>query len=222
MDLNLTRGVTAPLAGPAPQKGAACTTWNVLQLTDDSGTRILTDLGELVPARLTSGRPGKTGEAAGAQALRTWAPLACSLATVRSAGVRTVNAWSFADQPLPDGSGTATWVCTRAATWRGDGTTVLAQFQAPDARYGAVAAKRTDVTACSPREPHVLAGVLWKSGAGDWYLLAAGGRDTASIHATGGVTASAEDNLLAADAERDSKVKLKGTLEDGTSIGSLG
>lgn len=55
--LKLTGGVTAPLAGPATQTGA-CTSWNVLQLTDSTGTHVATDLGELIPARLTTGRPG--------------------------------------------------------------------------------------------------------------------------------------------------------------------
>ncbi|MFF4485559.1 hypothetical protein ACFY0F_03550 [Streptomyces sp. NPDC001544] len=220
MDLNLADGVTSPLASPALRSGG-CTSWNVLQLTDDSGTHLVTDLGELVPARLTSGRPGKSGEASGAQALRTWAPFACSLAAQRSAGVRSVNAWSFADQPLPDASGTGSWVCTRAETWRGDGTLVLAQFQTPRARYGAVAAKGTDVTACGPRDPHVLAGVLWKSGAGAWYLLTAGSGDTASIRTTGGVTATTEGNLLAVRAKRGARVELKGTLKDGTTVNGL-
>ncbi|MGW2640929.1 hypothetical protein [Streptomyces sp. NPDC001348] len=220
MDLNLTDGVTSPLASPALRSGA-CTSWNVLQLTDASGTRLVTDLGELTPARLTFGRPGRTGEASGAQALHTWAPFACSLAAQRSAGVRSVNAWSFADQPLPDASGTGSWVCTRAETWRGDGTLVLAQFQTPRVRYGAVAAKGTDVTACGPRDPHVLAGVLWKSGAGAWYLLTAGGSDTASIRTTGGVTATTEGNLLAVRAKRGAQVELQGTLKDGTPINGL-
>ncbi|MFI5682451.1 hypothetical protein [Streptomyces sp. NPDC051636] len=220
MDLNLADGITSPLASSALQPGA-CTSWNVLQLTDATGTHLVTDLGELVPARLTSGRPGKAGEAHGAQALRVWAPFACSLAAERSAGVRSVNAWGFADQPLPDASGTATWVCTRAETWRGGGTAVLAQFQTPGGKYGAVAARARDVPACGPRDPHVLAGVLWKSGAGTWYLLAAGGRDTASIRTTGGVTAATGGNLLAVRAKRGARAELKGTLDDGTAIGNL-
>ncbi|MGW2960199.1 hypothetical protein ACWDGI_17160 [Streptomyces sp. NPDC001220] len=220
MDLGLSHGVTGPLASSALQQGA-CTSWNVLQLTDAQGVHLSTDLGELVPARLTSGRPGYTDEASGAKALRDWAPFACSLSAERSAGVRSVNAWAFAEQPLPDASGAGTWVCTRTETWRGDGTMSLAQFRTPGSRYGAVAAKGSDVTACGPRDPHVLAGVLWKSGAGQWYLLAAGGRDTASIRATGGVTASAQGTLLAARAKQGAQAYLTGTLEDGSGISGL-
>ncbi|MER7839165.1 hypothetical protein ABTY98_25650 [Streptomyces sp. NPDC096040] len=220
MDLGLTDGVTGPLASSALRQGA-CTSWNVLQLTDADGTHLSTDLGELVPARLTAGKPGYTDEASGAKALRDWAPFACSLAAERSAGVRSVNAWAFAEQPLPDASGSGSWVCTRAETWRGDGTVSLAQFRTPGGQYGAVAAKGSDVTACGPRDPHVLAGVLWKSGAGQWYLLAAGSRDTASIRATGGVTASAQGTLLAARAKQGAQADLKGTLEDGSGISGL-
>ncbi|MGW7548790.1 hypothetical protein ACWGKQ_47880 [Streptomyces sp. NPDC054770] len=220
MDLGLTDGVTGPLASPAMQQGT-CTSWNVLQLTDAQGAHLATDLGELVPARLTAGRPGDTGEASGAAALRDWAPFACSLAAERSAGVRSVNAWAFAEQRLPDAGGTGSWVCTRTETWRGDGTEALAQFRTPGSRYGAVAAKGSDVTACGPRDPHVLAGVLWKSAGGRWYLLAAGGRDTASIRATGGITATAQGTTLVAAAKQGAQAELKGTLEDGGEINGL-
>ncbi|CAM5547432.1 hypothetical protein SGLAM104S_07216 [Streptomyces glaucescens] len=53
MELTVTDGIASPLASPATRSGA-CTSWNVLEVTDASGTRLLTDLGELVPARLTS------------------------------------------------------------------------------------------------------------------------------------------------------------------------
>jgi len=220
MDLSLTDGITAPLAGPA--QSGACTSWNVLQLTDASGTRLLTDLGELVPARLTTGRPGSAHEASGARGLRTWAPFACSLSAMRAAGVRGVNAWEYATQPLPDASGSADWVCTRAETWRGDGTRALAQIRTPGGAYGAVAAKAENVPACGPRDPHVLAGVLWKSEAGSWYLLAAGSRGTTSITATGASDGSAPGNLLTVRTEQGAQAELKGTLRDGRPINGLG
>ncbi|MGW5492090.1 hypothetical protein [Streptomyces olivaceoviridis] len=219
--LTLADGVTAPLASPAVRTGG-CTSWTVLQLTDASGTRLTTDLGELVPAHLTAGRPGAPGEASGARGLRTWAPFACSLAAERSSGIRSVNAWAYAEQPLPGGTGPGAWVCTRAETWRGDGTAALAQFRTPGGAAGAVVAKGTDVPACGPRDPHVLAGVLWKSAAGSWYLLAAGSEGTSSVSATGGVTASARGPLLAVKAEQGARADLKGTLTDGREISGLG
>ncbi|MFI9805075.1 hypothetical protein ACIHEJ_12025 [Streptomyces sp. NPDC052301] len=218
--LTVSGGVTAPLTSPVLQPGS-CSSWTVLQLTDAFGTRLSTDLGELVPAHLTAGRPGSAGEAAGVAGLRDWAPFACSLSAERSAGIRSVNAWAYADQPLPDGSGAAGWVCTRAETWRGDGTAALAQFRTPGGPVGAVVAKGTDVRACGPRDPHVLAGVLWKSRAGHWYLLAAGDRDTASIRAKGGVTAAGQGPLLVARAEQGARADLGGTLTDGRSITGL-
>ncbi|WBO66726.1 hypothetical protein [Streptomyces camelliae] len=218
--LALSGGVTAPLTSPALQPGS-CTSWTVLQLTDASGTELATDLGELAPAHLTAGRPGSPGTASDAAGLHTWAPFACSLSAERSAGIRSVNAWEFAAQPLPDGSGAGQWVCTRAETWRGDGTAALAQFRTPKAPVGAVVAKGTDVRACGPRDPHVLAGVLWKSAAGHWYLLAAGGKDTATIQAGGGITAAGQGPLLVARAEQGASATLKGTLEDGRAISGL-
>ncbi|MGW3492854.1 hypothetical protein [Streptomyces sp. NPDC001020] len=220
MDLGLTDGVTTPLASPAQQTGS-CASWHVLELTDGFGTRLLTDLGELTPAHLTVGRPTAPREVSGAVALRTWSPFACSLAAVRSQGVRSVNAWEYARQPLPDDSGSAAWVCTRADTWRGDGPRVLAQVHTPGGAYGAVAAKAEGVPACGAKDPHALAGVLWKSAAGSWYLLAAGSEDTASIRATGGVSGSARGNLLAVRTKHGAQAALTGTLTNGKTVSGL-
>lgn len=214
-------GVSTPLAGPAPTGTCTCTSWNVMEATDASGPHLLTDLGELIPAHLTSGPPAAHHEAAGPAALRNWAPFACSLSAVRSQGVRSVNAWQYAQQPLPDASGQAAWVCTRADTWRGDGALVLAQFHTAGGVYGAVAAKAQNSPACGGRDPHVLAGVLWKSGTGDWYLLAAGSKDTASISTTGGVSGSARGALLAVRTKQGGQAGLKGTLTDGRAVSGL-
>jgi hypothetical protein len=153
--------------------------------------------------------------------LASWSPYACSLATARGRGVRSVNAWEFAGQPMPDATGTAAWVCTRAETWRGDGAQVLAQFHTPAGTYGAVAAKAQDVPACGPRDPHVVAGVLWKSKLGNWFLLAAGSKGTASVRATGGVTGAANGNLLAVRTKQGARAVLKGTLSDGHRVEGL-
>ncbi|MFF1484003.1 hypothetical protein ACIGZH_07895 [Streptomyces sp. NPDC058319] len=220
LDLGLSDGVTGPLAGTARQTGA-CTSWRVLRLTGDGGSQLLSDLGELVPARLTTGRPAAPHGAASAAGLRAWAPFACSLGAVRGQGVRSVNAWRFAEQPLPGAGGTAAWVCTRTETWRGAGPRVLAQVRVPGGTYGAVAARAEDVPACGARDPHVLAGVLWKSKAGTWYLLAAGDADTASVTATGGISATATGPLLAARAKQGAQAQLKGTLEGGGTLEAL-
>ena len=220
VDLRLAHGVTTPLAGPVERTGG-CTSWNVLELTGSTGTQLLSDLGELLPARLTEGRPGAVRDVSGARARTVWAPYACSLADARGQGVRTVNLWPYATQPLPDGSGSADWVCTRTETWRGGGTRALAQFHTSGGAYGAVVAQSEDGPDCGPREPRVLAGVLWKTAANSWYLLAAGSRDTASVTATGGVRASAQGSRLAVPAEQGARATLKGTLSDGGPIDGL-
>jgi hypothetical protein len=222
MGLTLTDGVTSPMASPATGQPGACTSWNVLEVTDSTGTRLLSDLAELVPARLTTGRPGAVEDASGPAALRGWAPYACWLGSMRSAGVRTVNAWTYARQGLPDGTGSADWVCTRAETWRGGGERVLAQFRTPGAAQAAVVAKAQNVSACGARDPHVLAGVLWKAQTGDWYLLAAGARDTESIRATGAVRGTSRGSLLTVRARQGARAELEGTLESGRSIDGLG
>ncbi|MEU6989103.1 hypothetical protein ABZ953_00370 [Streptomyces sp. NPDC046465] len=204
-------GVTDPFAGPA--QSGQCTSWNALRLRDESGSVYMSsDLGELVPAHLTAGRPEDPREATPAE----WSKSACSLATVRSNGVRAVNSWAYARQTLPEGNGAAQWVCTRAETWRGGGSRTLAQFQTADGPAGAVAAKAEDTPACGSRDPQVLAGVRWKSRGGSWYLLAAGSKDVASITATGGVRVPG--HVLATRTERDAELSLTGTLPDGRKL----
>ncbi|ULR50151.1 hypothetical protein [Streptomyces deccanensis] len=212
-------GTTAPFASPAVRTGT-CESWDVLQLTDATGrTRLLSDLAEVVPAHLTVGRPSTAPARDASAAPAAWAPFACSLAAVRSQGVRTVNAWQFARQPLPDGSGTADWVCTRTETWRGAGTRAMTQFNTPAGAY--VTAAADEVPACGPADPHVLAVGPWKSAAGTSYLLAAGGKDTVSVELSGGVNGSAQGNLLAVPAEDGARAELKGTLANGREINGL-
>ncbi|MFB7178299.1 hypothetical protein ACFCYI_11385 [Streptomyces sp. NPDC056257] len=213
-------GVTPPVASPAP--GGSCTSWNALALTGDGTTRLITDLGELTPARLTSGAPGAERDVTEAAELGDWSKIACLLPSVRSHGVRTVNAWTYAKQPLPEGDGTATWLCTRAETWQGAADRVQAQFLAPGSATAAQAAKSEGSAACGPREPRVLAGVLWKSRAGQWYVLAAGSAQFASLSVSGGgVSGAANGNRLAVKAPAGAQVDLSGKLTDGTKAGTL-
>ncbi len=221
-------GVTAPVQSPAA--ASDCRSWDVLEVRDGVSTRVLTDLGELAPARLTSGPPSAPVDVAGAAARTEWARTACLLPSMRALGVRSVNSWRFAEQKLPgSGSGTAAWLCTRAETWRGPGSRVLAQFQAPVAQAaagapvtpGSVAAKAEDSPACGTREPNVLAGVLWKDPGDQWYVLAAGSPQVASLATSGGVKGSADGRLLAVEAEKGARAELSGKLKDGTKIDAL-
>ncbi|MBB5933344.1 hypothetical protein [Streptomyces zagrosensis] len=212
-------GVTAPVRSSAEAKD--CTTWFALQL----GSRLATDLGELTPARLTYGSPrDRAADVTEAAARESWARTACQLPALRGAGVRSVNAWPFATQPLPEGAGTVAWLCTRAETWRGTGTKTLAQIQLPTSEpsaQGAVAARAEDSAACGPREPRVLSGAMWKSPSNQWYVLAAGSSDVASITLSGGVSGSSLGNLLALPAERGASPKVSATLADGSRLSAL-
>lgn len=218
-------GVTDAVAGPAATGG--CRSWDAVELADGTAVRLLTDLGELAPARLTSGPPSKPHDVAGRAEFESWARTACLLPAVRSHGVRSVNSWAYATQPLPEAGGSAQWLCTRAETWRGTGSRVLAQFQAPSAQPpgsrppGAVAARSENSPACGTRTPRVLAGVLWKSHGGRWYVLAAGSEQFASLTTSGGVTGRARGRLLAVPARAGDRAQLNGLLADGSRVGAL-
>ncbi|MFF4228155.1 hypothetical protein [Streptomyces sp. NPDC001820] len=215
-------GLTDPLASPAQARD--CKAWDVLELRDETADRLLTDLGELTPARLTSGPPSAPRDVTGKAERAFWARTACLLPGVRTHGVRSVNSWQYAKQPLPDSNGTANWLCTRAETWRGTGSRVMAQFQAPGTQAGAtaaIAARAEDSSACGVRDPKVLAGVLWKSRAGRWYVLAAGSGQFTSLATSGGVDGSAQGTLLAVPARAGARAELNGRLADGSRVGAL-
>ncbi|MEU6082908.1 hypothetical protein [Streptomyces sp. NPDC047108] len=222
-------GVTDAM--PSPAAATTCRTWPALELrTPDAagGGRVphlLTDLGELAPARLTYGSPQRPArDVSGHAARAAWARTACHLPAVRATGVRAVNSWQFAEQRLPDGGGTAAWVCTRAETWRGSGSRVMAQFQPPARAVGvpsAVTAQAEDTPACGPHAPRVLSGVLWQSRKGTWYVLAAGSEQVASIAASGGVKGRARGNVLALTAKAGARSELDARLENGERLGAL-
>ncbi|MFE6972568.1 hypothetical protein [Streptomyces sp. NPDC057682] len=218
-------GVTDAL--PSPVSASGCTSWSALELAGPGAVRLVTDLGELAPARLTSGAPAHPHDVSGRAEHASWARTACLLAAVSSHGVRSVNSWVYARQPLPEGTGTAEWLCTRAETWRGTGSRVLAVFQPLPAGPGgtpppgAVAARAEDSPACGTRTPRALAGVLWKSPTGRWYVLAGGSEQFASLTASGGVSARARGRLLAVPARAGDRARLDGELADGSRVGVL-
>ncbi|WP_103517653.1 hypothetical protein [Streptomyces sp. SM10] len=222
-------GVTDPLAGPGTEEGgrADCRSWRALEVRDGAAARLMTDLGELTPVRLTSGTPSAPHDVTGRAERESWARTACLLPAVRSTGVRSVNSWPYAKQRLPEGGGDALWFCTRADTWRGSGSRVLAQFQAPPelsggaGAPGAVAARAEDSPDCGIRRPRVLAGVLWKSDGGRWYVLAAGSEQFASLTATGGATGRVDGRLLALPTSKGDRPRLDGLLADGSRVDSL-
>ncbi|WP_433888978.1 hypothetical protein [Streptomyces sp. CA-111067] len=231
-------GVTDPvrMPGTGAAAGTCGTSWPVLQLRSsarivEQHTFLLTDLGDLTPVHLTYTPPPGPGaparqprEATGSPALVSWAHSACRLGELRGQGVKAVNDWEFARSALPDGGGEASWTCDRADTWRGPGH-VTVQFVPPDAgptALGTVAGEQTDGNACSRFGQHVMAGVMWKSPTGNWYLVAAGSRDVSAIDATAGVRASSHGPFLAVRAARGTRATLSGKLSTGGTIAPLG
>lgn len=215
-------GVTGPLAGLG-DTAEGCHSWEALEVRDADAVRLMTDLGELTPVRLTSGAPAAPHDVSGRAERESWARTACLLPAVRAGGVRSVNSWLFARQPLPEGNGAARWLCVRAETWRGTGSRVLAEFQAPaePSAPGAVVARAEDSPACGPRDPRVLAGVLWKSAGGRWYVVAAGSGQFTSLSTSGGVVGSSRGRLLTVPARAGDRADLNGLLADGRKVGAL-
>ncbi|MQY11153.1 hypothetical protein SRB5_12670 [Streptomyces sp. RB5] len=217
-------GVTELVDTPATAR--ECGRWSALEFRMRAAAgvpaQLATDLGELTPASLSYGSPDGPAPVAGAPARTAWARTACALGRLRGTGVRQVNAWTFADQDLPEGAGTAAWICTRAETWRGSGAQVLAQFRPPNGEQAAIAARATDTTACGARAPRALAGVLWQSASGSWYVLAAGSRGVTSVAATGGVHGSADGRYLALPAAKGARAELTARTADGTELTGVG
>jgi DNA-directed RNA polymerase specialized sigma24 family protein len=222
-------GVTGAVRAPAGgDEAAECREFPVLAVTAQGADLpfLLADLGELTPVLLTHGAPGaeRTVAAAGQSARGQWARIACHLPAVGGAGVRSVNAWQFAEQTLPDGAGAATWVCSRAETWRGAGSRALAQFLPPASQpgeQGAVTAVAEEGPACGTRQPQVLSGVVWRSPADAWYLVAAGSEQVTGIAASGGVTGRADGRTLTLPAEEGTEVELTAELADGGELAML-
>jgi hypothetical protein len=63
--------------------------------------------------------------------------------------------------------------------------------------------------------------VLWKASGGQWWLLAAGSSDVASIRATGGVRGQVTGRMLAVPTEAGARAELDGHLADGKEIAAL-
>ncbi|WP_314172561.1 hypothetical protein [Streptomyces winkii] len=219
-------GVLTSLTGPA-RDPRDCHRWPGLMLsTSGHSTRHLyTDLGELTAVRITSGNPGGTvRDATGAAARSRLAHTACGLRSMVGTGMRTVNSWKFATQPLPDGTHSATWTCTRGETWRGSGSRIFTAFRRsgtePD-EQAVFTSRGVDTPLCGPRRPHALAGTLWRSGTGERYLVAAGSRKVTGIRATGksgGPSGTSQGRRLALPAEKGAKAKLSAWLSNGEKL----
>ena len=224
-------GTTAPvrMPGAGAAAGSCGKDWQALQLRTSpklgpAQSFLLTDLGDLSPVHLTSGPPAAVpAEASSAEALASWAHSACRLGELRGAGVRSVNDWRFAVQPLPDGAGEATWTCDRADSWRGPGRASI-QFvppSTPASSPGALAGTQANGASCTRYSPDVMAGVMWRSPASRWYVLAAATPAVTSVAASGPVTARSEGPLLTAPAPRGSRPTLTARTKSGLTLRPL-
>ncbi|QEU95926.1 hypothetical protein [Streptomyces kanamyceticus] len=227
-------GVTAPVAGADVK---SCASRPVLQLRSSSRivekhSFLLTDLGGLSPVHLThtplpgGGTPParQPREATSSTALLAWAHSACALDGLRGAGVRSVNAWDFAQQELPENGGRAVWTCARATTWRGPGS-VQVQLRTPGGPPSAparVVAHQGSTAACGRFGQHVVAAAHWKSGAGHWYTLAAGSRAVTDVTLSGTVKDKHAGRTLAVRAPHDARLRVGARLDNGETLVGLG
>jgi hypothetical protein len=224
-------GTTAPvrMPGAGAAAGSCGKDWQALQLRTSpklgaAQSFLLTDLGDLSPVHLTSGPPSAAPEeATSARALASWAHSACRLTDLRGEGVRAVNDWRFAVQALPDGAGDAAWTCDRADSWRGPGRATV-QFvppSTPPSAPGALAGSQSNGASCTRYAPDVMAGVMWRSPASRWYLVAAGTPAVTSLSASGPITSEAHGPLLTAPAPRGSRPTLTARTSSGLTLRPL-
>lgn len=214
-DLRRPGGDSVPLTvgqdgvtGPAALDVADCAKVGVLQLRStraaDGNPYLVADLGGLATTHLTympppefphTGRPAEA--ASGERALATWALTACMLADLRGHGLRLVNNWEFAHFALPDTQGEATWSCLRGFDRSGGGVVNVA-FTPPgsDASATRTVGALRDSPLCSRSGNDVVGYTWWQSGAGAWFLVAAGSRDVVGLTAAGSVAGTAEGRQL--------------------------
>ncbi|MEV7279997.1 hypothetical protein [Streptomyces sp. NPDC093111] len=221
-------GVTEPVTSPEPRTApAACGEVPVLQLRSsrrivEDHAFLLADLGGLVAAHLTwtplpvAGEPARRPrEATGPLGLAAWAHSACSLTRLRDGGVRSVNRWEFAAQPLPENAGRALWICSRADTWDGRGTADVT-LEVPGRSLPVTTVR--DTAACGRFGQDVLAGSYWTGPAGSRYVLAAASRRVVGVTAGGAASVAAQGRLLAARVTGTAPLRLVGRLPDGSSL----
>ncbi|MFI9363823.1 hypothetical protein ACIG5E_22640 [Kitasatospora sp. NPDC053057] len=237
-------GVTAaaPGGGLADCKGAA----TVLQLHSspviaEKHAFLLADLGGLLPAHLTYApppdrvQPGTTQpganppdrgqpereprEAIAQDALQAWARAGCAVPD-GTPGVKQLNLWAFAVQPLPQNAGSAAWFCLRADRWTGEGSAATAVLL-PSAR-GPQRTGGGPGRSCSRFEQDTVAWTWWRSPQGAEYLLAAGSRRVTRLTVKGpdwSADRPVPDRTLAVERPaRAAAVQVEALLDNGNRI----
>ena len=107
--------------------------------------------------------------------------VACGLPSLEGQGVKQINTWVFAQQPLPASQGLASWVCVRADQWSGTGS-ATSQFLPPSTQAPAtVTGTEADGRTCSALDQNVVAQARWRAPDGKTYLLVAGTRRVTKV-----------------------------------------
>ncbi len=211
---------------------------------------LLADLGGLVPAHLTYSPPADRGqadrspsdrpqadrgqtvqtaqtaqtshaprEATAQDALQAWARAGCAVPDGKP-GVKQLDLWAFAVQPLPQNAGSAAWVCLRADRWNGDGSAATAVVL-PTAR-GPQRTGGGSGRACSRFDQDTVAWTWWRSPQGAEFLLAAGSRRVTRLTVKGpdwSADRPAQDHAVAVERPARAAVQVEAVLDNGTRIG---
>ncbi|AUG77355.1 hypothetical protein CFP65_2526 [Kitasatospora sp. MMS16-BH015] len=224
------------LTAPVPAGAADCAARQVLQLRSspvvaEQHAFLLADLGGLLPVHLTYTPPPQAGparaprEATGTDALLTWARTACTLTTAQP-GTKAVNAWVFAEQPLPENAGPATWVCLRSDRWDGGGTAAT-ELLPPGTAAPIRTAEAAESRACSRFDQNVLGATWWRARSGTAYLLVAGSRKVVAVTGAAGyplpeTRTDGHPLALPAHGPGPGPVRLTGRLDNGGQTATLG
>ncbi|MEZ0112217.1 hypothetical protein ABH920_006236 [Catenulispora sp. EB89] len=184
----ISDGVTDALPRP-PASG--CGSWPALQLhasaTVGGQTFALTDLGGVTGTHLLytappKGDPTQTPrEVATPDTYGAESRVACDLPALQGQDVKQIDTWVFAQQPLPESQGLASWVCLRADQWSGSGS-AASEFLPPSAQAPAtVTGTEANGRTCSALGQNVVAQARWRAPDGKVYLLVAGTRHVVKV-----------------------------------------
>ncbi|MFD8706478.1 hypothetical protein ACFV1W_28400 [Kitasatospora sp. NPDC059648] len=157
-------------------------------------------------------------EATAQDALQAWARAGCAVPD-GSPGVRQLNLWAFAVQPLPQNAGSAAWFCLRADRWTGEGSAATAVLL-PSAR-GPQRTGGGPGRSCSRFEQDTVAWTWWRSPQGAEYVLAAGSRRVTRLAVKGpdwSADRPAPDRTLAVERPARTAVQVEALLDNGSRI----
>ena len=219
-------GVTA--AVPAPP-ASGCGSWPLIQLhaapAVGGQTVAMTDLGGVTGTNLLYTAPPKIDPAQAPREVATVdtygaeSRVACGLSALRGQDVKQVDTWVFAQQPLPESQGLASWVCVRADQWSGSGS-ATSEFLPPAVAAPATATgSESDGRSCSALGQNVVAQARWRAPDGKTYLLVAGSRHVVKVSVVDG--AGAVRQTVAAPEHTAAVILTGAAAATGSGVGVL-